>query len=141
MSRLHLLSLPLLVALCCPGCVPKPKQDYSVAELGKLESLEELMRVQASVADPLFAKRKQSVFSKEEFEAMYGGSMRLKATASRLRDHFAGKFGPRFSGFASQLLDGATELGNAAAAKLEQKSSAALESMKQACAGCHKAFK
>jgi hypothetical protein len=141
MSRLHLLSLPLLVVLCCPGCVPKPKQAYTVDQIGKLESLEELMRTQASVADPLFAKRKQSVFSKEEFEAMYGGSLKIRATATRLRDHFAGKFGARFSGYAGQLLDGATELGNASAAKLEQKSAAALESMKQACAGCHKAFK
>ena len=139
MSKLHLWTL--LIVMACPGCVPKPKQDYTVDQLGKLESLSELMRVQAAVADPLFAKRKQSVFSKEELEAMYGGSLKLRATATRLRDHFAGKFGPRFAGFASQLLDGATELGNAAAAKLEQKSSAALESMRQACAGCHRAFK
>ena len=131
----------LFLISVCAGCVPKPKQDYTVDQIGKLESLRELMRVQAAIADPLFGKRKQAVFSKEEFAAMYGGSLRLRASATNLRDRFAGKFGARFGGFASQLLDGATELGNAAAAELEQRSAAALESMRQACAGCHRAFK
>jgi len=137
--------LALLVALLVvPGslaCVPKPKQDYTIEQLARLESLEELMRVQAATADPLFAKRKQSTYTEDEFQGMYRGALRLRAAATSLRDRFGKKFPARFAGFASQLLDGATALENAAASKLEQRAAAALESMRQACAGCHRAFK
>jgi hypothetical protein len=131
----------VLILLGVFACVPKPKQDYSVEQIGRIESLKELMRVQAAAADPLFGKRKQQSFSKEEFEEMYAGSLRLRASATTLRDRFAKNYPLRFSGFASKLLDGATELGNAAAANTEQRAASALESMKQACAGCHRAFK
>jgi hypothetical protein len=134
------LIFPVLAALLV-ACVPKPKQDYTVEQLAQLDSLKELMRVQAATADPLFAKRKQSTFTEGEFQAMYRGALRLRATSTSLRDRFGKKFQTRFAGFASQLLDGATALENAAASKLEQRASAALESMRQACAGCHRAFK
>ncbi len=131
----------LSLALICAACVPSPKQDYTLDQIGKLESLEELMRVQAQAADPLFKKRGQASYSEAEFQAMINGGGRVEAAATALSLRF-GKTRPQpFGELAVKLKNGATELGAAAQARNAARASAALEAMKSACASCHKQFK
>ncbi len=138
------MSRPLLVTsilALIAGCVPAPKQSYTVEQLGKLESLEELMRVQAHEMDQLFAKRNQQSFSDPELGAMATAAKRVDATSTALFLRFSQKYEGRFKGFSAQLNAGAKELLAAAEAKQGPRAAAALTTMKQACAACHKVFK
>jgi hypothetical protein len=123
------------------GCVPAPKQDYTLAQLGQLDSLKELMRVQAQAADPLFNKRKQSSYSVQELQTMAGTARRLLITSAAVRDRFATGKPARFSALASDLVTAVTELRGAAETREASRASAALESMRAACSACHRAFR
>jgi hypothetical protein len=141
MSRCLAPWLVLIALGGSPGCVPSPKQDYTLEQIGKLESLEELMRVQAQAADPLFKRRTQASYSEAEFQAMLQAAGRVEATATTLFKRF-GKSRPQpFAELANKLKIGSTELLAAAQARQAAKASAALEAMRSACASCHKQFK
>jgi hypothetical protein len=132
---------PLLALLILAGCVPSPKQDYTLDQIGKLDSLEELMRVLAQAADPQFKKRGQASHTEAEFQAMLQGAGRIEAAGTTLASRF-GKTRPQpFGELAIKLKNGATELLAAAQARQSPKASAALEAIKNTCATCHKQFK
>jgi hypothetical protein len=75
----------VVVACSLIGCLPKPQKDYTPDEIASIQSLEELMRVQAHHADPLFAKRERGSFSDEELAAMKRAAAILQATSVRVR--------------------------------------------------------
>jgi cytochrome c556 len=123
------------------SCVPSPKQDYTLEQIGKLESLVELMRVKAQAADPLFKKRKQTVFSEGELQSMMQGAARVQATATVVAYRFGKSRKQPFGELAMKLGNSSTELLAAAQARQSARVSAALDAMRGACAACHRAFK
>lgn len=132
-------ALALCAALALQaGCLPKPKQDYSLEQIGQIGSLEEIMRVQAQTMDPLFGKRGQGAFSDAEFASMAAAGKRVQATSTVIRDKLAAGHKPSFATFAGQLVTQAGDLVAAADAKDGAKASATLGAMRDTCRGCHK---
>ncbi len=123
------------------GCVPQPKQDYSVNQVAQISSLAEIMRVQAHDMDPLFGKRDQPSYTAAEFVAMLKAAARTDAASLTIKEKFAGKFDQGFVTFAQQLNSEAKRLHDAASAQQGGDVSAALKGMLQACKGCHKKYK
>jgi hypothetical protein len=98
------------------GCLPKPKQDYTMEQLKAMESLEEIMRVQASTMDPQFAKiGKQLV--EEDFALLSKAATRMQATAEAVVAKHSDKRPAGFKTLAEQFGKQAADLVAAADAK------------------------
>ena len=137
-SRMLSLGAALLFAVAAAGCVPKPKQAYSTDQIKQLESLEELMRVQAEAADPLFGRIGQAKYTDAEFGSMDLLGQKLQATSEAMGSRFSQNRPPSFSTYAKRLGEQAGELLSAAQAKDAAKASAALSGMRETCKTCHK---
>lgn len=120
------------------GCLAKPKQSYSTEQLKQVESLEEIMRVQAEAADPLFAKTGQASFSDGDFAAMILLAHKLETTAESLKTRFSQNRPPSFGTYAGRMGEQATELFNSAHTKDAAKASLALTGIRETCRTCHK---
>lgn len=120
------------------GCVPKPKQDYSADQVKQIESLEELMRVQAQTADPQFNRIGQASYSDQDYASMTDAAHRLQATAETIRTKFSQNRPPSFSTYATRLGEQATELLAAIQAKDVAKTSSTLTGIRDTCRTCHK---
>ncbi|MCC6749867.1 MAG: cytochrome c [Deltaproteobacteria bacterium] len=129
------------LGLLAAGCVPKPKQDYTLEQIPQIPTLKELMHFQAHTVDPWFGKRKQKSFSAEEHEALVGVGQKLVATAALLRDKFAQQKAPSFATYAGQMHGESGKLVTAAQAKNASGVSDALEGVRKACAACHTEYK
>lgn len=120
------------------GCLPKPKQEYSNEQLKQVDSLEEVMRVQAATMDPQFSKIGNAKFTDVEFAALVSAGQRIQTSAEVVREKHSAKRPPSFAAFAEQLGKYAGELTAAAEAKDASRSSAALQQMRDTCRACHK---
>ena len=138
MRSLLIGSLVLLTA-----CVAAPKKAYSPAEISSIGDLEEVMRVQAQQADPLFSIRSQETFSDAEFEQMLAVAGMIDATSTQLDDKFTGtgSFDDGFGDYAKQLNGTAKALQTAAEAKDAAAAGEALKEMKSTCSSCHGVYK
>ena len=143
MSRLALrvVVFTFTFAALFAACVPKPKQDYRVDQISQINSVTEIMRVQAHDLDPLFKKMDQASFTEGEYAAMVKAAARLQATAVALRDRFSESYDPSFKDYASQTHQEAEKLRASAGSKQAPESSRALAAIKRACADCHKQHK
>lgn len=130
-------ALTLLLAFG-PGCVPKPKQDYSADQVKQIESLEELMRVQAQTADPQFNRIGQASYTDQDYASMTDAAHRLQATAETIRTRFSANRPPSFTTYASRLGEQAGELLSAIQVKDVAKASASLTGIRDTCRTCHK---
>ena len=131
------LGMVLLVATMS-GCLRKPKQDYTNDQLRQINSLEEVMRVQAETMDPQFGKIGNAKFTEAEFTVLVSAGQRLQASAETVRANHSAKRPPSFASFAEQLGKYAVELSAAAEAKDAARSSTALQQMRDTCRACHK---
>ena len=120
------------------GCVPKPKQNYTVDQVKTLESLEELMRVQAETADPQFNHIGQTAFTDAEYASIGAAAQRLQATSETLRTRHAQNRPPSFVTYATKLNEQSAELFAATQAKDAAKTSAILTGIRDICRTCHK---
>jgi outer membrane murein-binding lipoprotein Lpp len=128
-------------ALCmtvASGCVPKPKQNYTTDQVKTLESLEELMRVQAETADPQFNRIGQSSFTDADYASLAQAAGRLQATSETLRSRHSQNRPPTFTTYATRLNELSGELLAAAQAKEAAKISDTLTSIRDICRTCHK---
>ena len=125
------------------SCVAAPKKAYSAADISSIDSIEEVMRVQAQQADPLFSIRSQESFSDAEFEQMVTVAAMIDATSTHLGEKFAGtgSFDDGFADFAKQLNGAAGALKSAAEAKDAAGAGEALKKMKSTCSSCHGVYK
>lgn len=121
-----------------PGCVPKPKQDYNVEQIKTLQSLDEIMRVQAQTMDPQFNHIGQAKLSDAEFEGLAAAANKLTASSEALRSQHSQGRPPSFATFAGKLGEQAAELLAAAQAKDAGRASTALTAMRDTCRACHK---
>ena len=137
-SRILAFSAAVVVAAAVGGCVPKPKQAYSNDQIKQLESLEELMRVQAEAADPQFGRIGQASFSEAEYANLGVLGQKLQATSEAITSRFSQNRPPSFSSYAKRLGEQAGELFTASQAKDAGKASAALTGIRETCKTCHK---
>ena len=128
----------LLLTALGAGCVPKPKQDYTPDQVKTLDSIEELMRVQAATADPQFNHIGQANVSDSEFASMGEAAHKLQNTADTLRSRMSQNRPPSFTTYATRLYDLSGELVAAPQAKDGAKGSTTLTGIRDTCRTCHK---
>ena len=128
-----LLGLGLVLAACGP-----PKRDVKAADVPALKDLEEVMDVQATIADPQMKKAGNATYSDEDYAAFAEVSSRIQATSVKAKQFTKG---PEFDKFADDLHETAVRLGTAASAKDAKGASDSLAAMKATCKGCHSKFK
>jgi len=126
-------ALVLSLASCGP-----PTNNTPVEGIPKLKSLSELMDVQATAADPQFAKREQAAFTDAEFAAFVDTGAKIDATSKHIKDFSKG---PGFDALASKLGESAGALSKAASGKDAAGARGALTSMKATCKECHSKFR
>jgi cytochrome c556 len=127
----------LVVAAAIAACGP-PKMSTPVEEIPKLGSLTEVMRNQATTADPQFEKMDAKSFSDADYAAFATTAQRIEATSLKIKDFSKG---PEFDALAMRLNEKAKALGVAANAKDAAASSTALHEMKATCKECHSKFR
>ena len=129
-----LLSIAALALLT--SCVPK--RDLPPDQIEKLGKLDDVMDVQATVADPQFAKIGAATYADADWAAFADMGSRIQVTSHKIHQFSKG---PEFDQFADQLHAGAEALSAAATAKDAQAASATLAKMKATCKACHSKFK
>ncbi len=129
MNRLAAL---VLVASCVPH------RDLPADQIEKLDKLDKVMDVQATIADPQFAKAGQDAYTDADWAAFADVSARLQVTSKKAHEFSKG---PEFDKLADTLHDKAANLGTVAAAKDVHGTSDALLSIKATCKECHSKFK
>jgi hypothetical protein len=139
--RLFLISTVLCISMA--SCLPKPKKNYTPAELAGVGTLTEVMRVNAHYADPLFGVRDEASFSDAQFAQMVDASKMLEATAAHMLSSFAGKgdYDEGFADLSKKLGENATALLAAGESKNAAGASQALNAMLGSCKSCHSIYK
>jgi hypothetical protein len=133
----HTFVAPVLaLAFVAIACVPH--RDLTVAQIGGLSNLEEVMQVQATVADPQWSKIGKSGYTDADWAALDDVAVRIQATSEKTKQYSKG---PMFDDFSLRLKTHAEELHAAFTAKNETGASAALTAMKATCKECHSRFK
>ena len=140
MRSVFFLVLALVVATHV-GCVPRPKQAYTVGQIARIDSLEELMRINAHQVDHLFSIRYQPVFSFQEKAAAERAGEQIMATATVIRDRLSVKRPGDFTVLAGRLHDQARDLMVAAQADRDADVTTALDDMRDTCKACHKKYR
>lgn len=137
-ARLSPVIAATVFAAAMGGCVPKPKQDYSTEQVKTIESLEELMRVQAQTADPQFNRIGQPAYNDQDYASMADAAQRLLASAETIRTRHSQNRPPSFTTYATRLGEQAQELLGATQTKDATKASAMLTGIRDTCRTCHK---
>lgn len=127
------LSLGLFAIAACV-----PKRDLPPDQISKLTKLDEVMDVQATIADPQFKKIGEASYADADWAAFTDLGSRIQVTAAKAKDFSKG---PEFDKLADQLGGKAKELSAAATAKDSGAASTALTEMKATCKECHSKFK
>lgn len=142
MTRCRALALVTFATIVVgPGCVPKPKQAYTLEQIPQIDDLQEVMRVQAHTIDPWFAKSDQASFTDEEFQTLGRAARTLKATAASLRDRFSKGKSRDFAYHANRQDAGADQLLAAAESKTAAQIRSSLYAIRRACKSCHTQYK
>jgi len=118
-----------------------PKRDYDVDQIAAVKSLKELMRVQATVADPRFklARKVQGTpLTDAQFAEFIDMGNRLQATSTRMG---AFSMGPGFDTYANNLASQAAALERAARGRDGPATTATALAIKKTCAACHGEFR
>jgi hypothetical protein len=132
--RLH--TSLLFAAILCAACVPK--RDLQPDQIDKLEKLDDVMDVQATVADPQFKKVGGISYSDTDWAAFADMGNRLQSTSHKILQFTKG---PDFDKLANQLHANAESLSAAAKTKDAKAASDALAQTKATCKECHSKFK
>ncbi len=128
--------------LMAASCVPKPERNYAPEQVSEIASVQEVMRLLAERADPLFGLREQTNFTQEEFARMAQAAEIIVAAGAHL-ETFVGQ-GTFDEGFGTH----SKELGQQGGAMLEATESnnpkgagEALSAVKNTCKDCHSAYR
>jgi hypothetical protein len=118
------------------GCVPH--RDYPPDQIEKLTKLDDVMDVQATIADPQFKKVGEASYSDADWTAFADVAARLQVTSKKIHQFSKG---PGFDKLADDLHTNAEHLATTTAAKDPKATSDALASIKATCKECHSKFK
>ncbi len=133
-----LLLLPFMAA----SCVPKPERNYTPEQVSEITSVQEVMRLLADRADPLFGIRDQDNFTQEEFARMAQAGEIMVAAGAHL-ESFVGQesFDDGFGTFSNQLGVHGAALLEATESNNPKGSGEALSAVKNICKDCHSAYR
>lgn len=126
-----------LAVAALAACGP-PKNFTPVEGIPKIQSLTELMDVQATAVDPQWGKATQESFSDAEFTELAEVGAKIDATSKHLKGFSKGA---DFDALGTKLNEKANALSRAAAAKDAAGARAALTDMKATCKECHSKFR
>lgn len=129
--------LASLAMLAATACAP-PHRDYTAAQIQQVGKLDELMDVQATVADPQFKKIDKGAYDDQDWAGFSDASARLSATSAKIKQFSKG---PGFDALADKLHGNAERLGQAAGAKDAKGASDDLAAMKATCKECHTQYR
>jgi len=118
------------------ACVPH--RDLPPDQIEKLDKLDQVMDVQATVADPQWGKIGQASYTDDDWKAFADVANRIQVTSKKIPQFTKG---PEFDKLANQLHDRAADLEKAVAAKDAKAASDTLAAMKATCKECHSKFK
>jgi len=132
-----------VIRIICTGAIViaaacVPKRDLPPDQIEKLGKLDEVMDVQATVADPQFKKIDAASYTDQDWAAFADLGNRIQVTSHKIHQFSKG---PDFDAFADRLHGHAESLSSAAAAKDARAASAALGAMKATCKECHSKFR
>jgi hypothetical protein len=130
------LVLSLLGGLSAVGCVPK--KDLPAAEIQQLQKLEDVMHVQATLADPHWRQIDQQSFTDAELTSLVDVGDRLQVSSLKIKEFSKGA---GMDALAAQLHDRAADLATGARAKDAAAVRKALGEMKATCKECHSKFR
>lgn len=125
--------VPMLLAACAP-----PHRDVPAKDVPALGKLDEVMDVQATVADPWFGRAKDGRIGEGDFVTLADVGERIQATSQRTK---AFTKGPGFDALADRLGETGKRLGEAAGKKDAKAAAEALLAMKATCKECHEKFR
>jgi hypothetical protein len=131
-------AVPVLVLLA--ACAP-PKRDYSVEQIQGVETLSELMWVQATVADPLMRQAKRLTPDKltdELYAKYFDMGVRLRATTARMP---AFNEAEGFKKLSDQMLEQSVKLAEYAKAKQAKGTIDTARAIEQTCTACHDEYR
>lgn len=129
--RSYVLLLGLTIA-----CVPH--RDLPPDQIEKLDKLDDVMDVQATISDPQFSKSGATSYTDADWAAFTDMASRLQVTSKKIHQFTKG---PEFDRFADELHAKAEALEKTAAAKDVKATSDGLASIKATCKACHSKFK
>jgi len=132
-SLASILAFAVVVLSACAA-----RRDLTVAQIATVTKLDDLMDVQATVADPQWSKMTTSGYTDADWAALADVATRIQATSARIKDFSKG---PAMDELGAKLHTHAEELGKATAVKDETGAKAALTAMKATCKECHRAFR
>ena len=118
------------------ACVPH--RDLPPDQIEKLDKLDQVMDVQATVADPQWGKIGQATYTDEDWRGISDVASRIQVTSKKIPQFTKG---PEFDKLADQLHTKAMDLEKAVAAKDAKAASDTLAAMKATCKECHSKFK
>ena len=124
--------IPLFLVACAA-----PAMQVPIEQIPSLPTLEDVMRVQATYADPQF-KKIGSTFTDADWAELSELGTRLQATSTKTK---AFTRGPGFDKLADQMNAQAAALGAAATAKDSAGANKSLEDLKTTCRSCHKEYR
>lgn len=131
-----LLVAVLLSVSFAAGCVPK--RDLPPDQIQKLDDLDKVMDVQATISDPQFGKIGKESYADTDWTAFADMGSRLQVTSEKAKQFSKG---PEFDGLADQLHAKAEALSAAASSKDAKAASDALSQIKATCKSCHSKFR
>jgi len=123
------------------GACSPPERDYDAKRILEVDDLEELMYVQATVADRRFRLARRADPDKitpAQFGEFVDMGQRLGASAGVLPKF---SMGPEFDAYAKQLGERAGELERAAKARDGKATVGLAGQIRQVCAACHDKFR
>ncbi|MHC4134261.1 MAG: cytochrome c [Planctomycetota bacterium] len=138
-SQTAALACTVLVALL--GACSPPERDYDEEQIRAVKDLEELMYVQATVADRRFRLARRvdpQAMTPAQFAEFEDMGRRLRAS-TRVLPKFSK--GPGFDAYVEQLATRSGELERAAKARDGKATVDLAGQVKQVCAACHDEFR
>lgn len=130
-----------LAALLIGAACAAPTRDFDAEQIRAVVDFEELMYVNATVADPRFklaAELEGSVPTDAQWEEFADMAKRLQATS---RQGLTFGKGDGFDAYFEQLIGQAEELGRAVEAREAEKTFDLAFDIKSTCRDCHKDYR
>ncbi|MFT7669296.1 MAG: hypothetical protein ACI8X5_001996 [Planctomycetota bacterium] len=134
--------LKVLCGVLLAGACAAPHRDYDPQQIEGALTLEELMDVNASVADPLFKlgkKLRDSEITDEHWALFNDMGQRLHLTSLQVKTKFSK--GPGFDAYLDELNEQSVELIHASLATDKSRTLDLLVEIKNTCAACHDEYK
>ena len=125
-----------LLIVVFAACVPH--RDLPPDQIEKLDKLDQVMDVQATVADPQWGKIGQASYTDDDWKGLADVAARIQVTSKKIPQFTKG---PEFDKLADQLHSKAADLDKAVQTKDAKAASDSLAAMKATCKECHSKFK